>query len=373
MLAPVAVAEAQVKLGVVGDSLLDEHFDQTGFGVNLGYSKNGFELIVDTGQINAGSIGTWGATRNNGYEYNWALAGSTTDSLIGDSQHTNLAAQIGSAGITKAVMIVGSNNLFPYLPTFANSGSLGSSYETIYEGLASAGQIENIANLAVDDVISAAQTLKNTGVDLIIATAPEYGISPFAKSFYTDPLKRDRVDDVMETYNQRATARLTSEIGVPVVDLYRMTKDIWGDHGAENSFFELGGVQIDLNGTGGVALADVLNGSFNPAAVTSDTADAFVHDGIHPNTAINGMFANLYLTAFNQEFGDSFALFTEQQMLSNAGSALGAQYTGETLSGSLGGKTYSDYIISAVPEPTCGSLVAIFTIGCGLKRTRRRC
>ena len=362
MLAP-EVSFGQVKLGAIGDSLLDEHSDQTDpFGNSLGYSANALELLVDAGKIDLGATGNWGGTRRDGYEYNWALAGATTSSLLADGQHTNLAAQIPGAGITKAVIVVGANDLFPFPP------GNGSSYETVYNGAATPAEISAISSQAVGNVVAAAQTLKATGVDLVVPTAPDYGIAPFTKSFYTDPIRRELVDDVIETWNADAVARLTSEVQVPVVDMYTLTKDIWGDHGSENNTFELGGVMLNLNGTGGVNFANVLNNTFTPANATSDTVDAFVHDGIHPNNAIGGLFANLFMTAFNEEYGDSFSLFTEQEILQNAGPNLGALYSSDTVSNSLGGNTYSNYVISSVPEPNAACLL----IGTGIVTLLRR-
>jgi hypothetical protein len=365
---PASTTFAQPKIGAVGDSLLDEHFDQTSFGVSLGYSQNGLELLVNSGKVNAGPTGSWGGTRNTGYQYNWALAGSTTGSLISSGQHTNLADQVVTESIPYAVMVVGSNDLFPTPPT----GMYSSAYEAIYEGVATQSQIDAIASQAIADVVTAAQTLKDSGVNLIVAKPPDYGISPFAKHYYPDPVKRERVDDVIQYWTEQAVVQLINNVQVPVVDIYQLTKDIWGDNGSENATFELGGVFLNLNGTGGVDFDDVLMGnSFSP---TSDTVDAFVHDGIHPNNTIGGVFANLFLTAFNDEYGASFDLFTEQEILSNAGPTIGGMYTSDTFSSSLGGKTYSDYVISAVPEPGTVGILATGMVLCVLGRRRfRRC
>ncbi len=156
-------ADAQVKLGAIGDSLVDEHFDQ-----GIGYSKNALELMITTGRVDAGPLGNWGDTRGTGYQYNWALAASTSSSLLSNNQHTNLANQIPTAGITKAVMVIGANDLFPFSPTGFPPGS---AYEAIYEGQATQADIDLYANLAINNVVTAAQTLKATGVDLIVANA----------------------------------------------------------------------------------------------------------------------------------------------------------------------------------------------------------
>ncbi len=379
-------AQVAPKMGAVGDSLLDEHFDQTGFsGLSLDYSFNAFELMQTEGRIDGGLLppsGDWGGTRQTGYEYNWALAGSTTGDVIDDMQPQNLAAQMSSDGVGKAVMIVGSNNLFPVPP--ANDAAsavpgnvmtaLNSDYEAIYFGVAPPPTIQMLADAAVNDVVAAANSIRAAGIDLVVATAPEYGITPFAKHFYPDPVGRARVDDVMESWNADAMNRLTTQVGVPVVDLYSMTKDIWGDHGSEKDDFLIGGVAIDLNGTAGVNFLDYLDSPdpmAEPGTPSGDTPDAFTHDGIHPNSVMNGMFANVFMTAFNQQYGDSFVLFSEQEILEFA--SLGDQYTGDTIFPQLGQSDYSGYVtVTAVPEPSSLLVTAGILGGVVARRVRRR-
>jgi hypothetical protein len=362
----VSLGFAQTRTGAIGDSLLDEHFDQAGFSRSLAYSKNGFELMAASGKIDPGPIGNWGGTRGSGFEYNWASAGATTSSLVANGQHTNLASQVGPAGIVNAIMIIGSNDLFPFQPT----GTFSSPYEAIYEGVATPAQINAFASLAVANVVQAATALKNSGAHVIVATPADYGIAPLTKILYPDPFKRERVDAVIEAWGAEAKLQLTQDLLIPVVDVYRLTKDIWGDNASQNPNFTLGGVTLNLNGTGGVQFTDVLSG--NPISPTSDTADAFVHDGIHPNNVIGGVFANLFMTAFNSEYGQSFELFSEQQILQNAGPNLGAQYSSDTLIASLGGRTYSDYVVSAIPEPSAAMLVSAIGIRSCFHRNRRK-
>lgn len=360
---------AQIKVGAIGDSLLDEYFDQEGFGQSLSYARNPLQLLVETNRIDAGPTGNWGDIRNTGYEYNWALAGSTSSSLIADNQHLSLAGQVPSKGISTAILLVGSNDLFPYLPTYdgVDPGTVGSAYEAIYEGIATQAQIDAAASQAVANVRLAAETLKASGVQVIVGAPPEYGISPLAKTFYTDPVKRERVDQVHEAWTRTAIDQLLQETQVPVVDFYRFSKEIWGDHGSENEFFRLGGVDLDLDGTGGVNYSDVLLG--NAYSPTADTVDAFTHDGIHPNSIINGLFANLVMTAMNEQYGAGLTLFTEAEMLAFGGPNTAALYSGDTLGASLGGQTYGDFIYSPVPEPVAISgLLGLCLAGA----TRRR-
>ncbi len=86
---------------------------------------------------------------------------------------------------SQAVMVVGSNNLFPFFPTFSGTeASLGSPFERVYEGYASDAEIAAFANAAVAEVQVAADRLAATGVDLIVATAREYGIAQLTRTLY---------------------------------------------------------------------------------------------------------------------------------------------------------------------------------------------
>ncbi len=52
--------EAQTTMGAIGDSLLDEYFEQEFFGINNGYAMNGLELMIATGRVDVGGTGNWG-------------------------------------------------------------------------------------------------------------------------------------------------------------------------------------------------------------------------------------------------------------------------------------------------------------------------
>ncbi len=58
--------------------------------------------------------------------------------------------------------------------------------------------------------------------------------------------------------------------------------------------------------------------------------------------------------------------------MTNAGSSLGMMYLGDTLVNSLGGKTYSNYVIpAAIPEPN-SVIVLCGAWALGITRRRRK-
>src|SRR5271169_4935640 len=123
LLAPLLSANAQIgALGVMGDSLSDEYFEET-YGT---YATNWVQQLVGYRSVNVGPTavaagqpgGTWGNPRRTGYEFDWALSGDTSTSLLADGQDTGLAAQVIPNGITHAVLAIGANDFNPDFLTY---------------------------------------------------------------------------------------------------------------------------------------------------------------------------------------------------------------------------------------------------------------
>jgi hypothetical protein len=96
-----------------------------------------------------------------------------------------------------------------------------------------------------------------------------------------------------------------------------------------------------------------------------------VHDGVHPNTVIQGLTANLIMESLNIGYGAGFTLFSEEEILEHAGIAYGGS---DTVAAQIG--PYSDYVTNNVPEPStlvlaaCGALVLLSGIARGGVRRR---
>jgi hypothetical protein len=351
-------AAAQVKLGAVGDSLVDEHFDQ-----GIGYSKNWYELMVDAGKIDAGVLAqstssNWGDTRRTGYEYNFAYAGADTAGLIAGQQHTGLATIAPGAGITRAVVVIGANDFYPD----PSSGTLlpSCNYDAIYRGIATQEQIDAATDQAIQAVTLAVQTLQAADMKVVVATVPDYGIAPHTTTLYPVAGQRELVTNVIRDVNARRATEIANTLDVPLVDIFSLTKDVWGENGSENAVFDLGEVSIDLDGVAASSATD------------ADTDAAFADDGIHPMNSIGGVFANVFMTAFNQHYGDNFTLFTETEILTNAGPILASGYDGTTTLEEALGNPLSAYVIEPVPEPSTAVLLVFAVVGLtGLRRRGR--
>ena len=321
-----ARAEA-VKLGVLGDSLSDE-YEEESYG---SYAENWVEQLVLYRGIDIGPTasqagqpnGSWGEPRRTGYEYNWARAGATTDTLLSDGQHSGLAGQVASQGITHAVMAIGANDFAP--------GS--AAYNGIYFGTWSSSQIDAYVNQRLANVDAALDTVLPTGVKLVLLSFPDYGVTPTVKFFYPDPAKRQLVSDVIQQVNTGIDG-IAQTRQLPLADLFGASLAIFGPHGSSNSTLTLGNVDIDL-------LAFDTSAGGNPTA-------GFVDDGIHPNTTLQGVMANTFLEALNAGYAANLLLFSEQEILAHRGLAYGGS---DTLVTQLG--EYSDYVRNYASAAAC--------------------
>jgi MYXO-CTERM domain-containing protein len=298
---------------------------------------------VNSGGIDVGPIGAWGGPRRNFYEYNWARSGATSSTLLSAGQHTGLAGQVGPDSIDYAVLMIGANDQF--------DGS--NAYLNIYQGLWSPAQINNWVNGVVANIDTALSTVVPTGVKLALFNSPDYGVTPAVKSSATSAAGRQAVADVIANQLNPAIEALAVAHQVAYVDLGAALAEMFGPHTSPNSTLSIGNVNINLNSI------DTSIGS-NPTA-------GFVHDGVHPNTTLQGLIANLALEALNIGYGANLPLFTEQEILAHRGIAYGGS---DTLASQIG--DYSVYITSYVPEPSSCALAGLAAVALAVVARRRR-
>lgn len=315
----VAATGAQVSLGAAGDSLTDEYAEET-----YNYAMNWIQQLeqyraVDLGPTAAEagqSGGTWGEPRRKFFKNDWARSGATSASLLSDGQHTGLASM--AADIDHAVIAIGANDFSP----------TSSAYINIYFGIWSATQITNYVNGRIANVTTAVNTVSNAGIKAVIVGFPDYGVAPitYNSGVYTDPVKRERVSTAIRRVNDglKALARTKK---LPYVDLYGLSWAMFGSHTQHNSILTIGGVNIKL-------LENDTTGHTNPLA-------GFVHDGVHPHTTLQGLFANVMVTALDLGYRTDLATFSEQEILQHAGLSYGGS---DTIAAQIG--AWTDYVVN---------------------------
>lgn len=325
-------------LGVMGDSLSDEYFEEA-YGT---YATNWVQQLVVYRGVDVGPTaaaagqpgGTWGSPRRTGYEFDWALSGDTSANLLTDGQHTGLATQVIPDRITHAVLAIGANDFNPDFLTYPSAA-----YLNIYNGSWSSTQISNYVAQTLSNIETALVTVETTGVKLVVFNILDYGKTPavYNNIFYTNGGKRERVSAVMQQANA-GLVYLAQKYQIPLVDAFGLQKAIFGSNTNQQQSLSIGSVAINLK-----------QSDSDPTNHPNRTA-AFVADGAHPHTTIQGLFANMAIKAFGLGYDTDVALFTEQEILSHAGVAYGGL---DTLMAQIG--SYSGYVILPI-RPRVASL-----------------
>jgi len=329
---PAATLPAAVgKLGAMGDSLTDEYWDST---VST-YATNWPGLLVmyrgmDMGPTAAqASLSTWGAPRNAGYKYNWALTGATSSTLLSGGQHTGLGSQAASDGVRTAVLAIGCNDFNP----------TGSAYLNIYYGFWSSSQIQTYVNQTLANIETAVATTRLAGISIVLANVIDPGLTPTVASILTSASSRDQVAAAIQSVNAGLKS-LAQKYQVPLMDWYGLSRTILGPNTDLHATLKVGNVSLNLRGS-------------DPGPPNSTPAKAFVSDGFHPNTAMQGIFANLVIQALNSGYGAGLALFSEQEILNHALIAYGGS---DTLLSQIG--PYTNYIfLPTLPRIASPSVV----------------
>src|ERR1039457_2742281 len=330
-------ASAQIgALGVMGDSLSDEYFEET-YGT---YATNWVQQLVVYRGVNVGPTattagqpgGTWGSPRRTGYEFNWALSGDTSADLLTDGQDTGLAAQVSANGITHAALAIGANDFNPDFLTYPTAA-----YFNIYNGSWSASQISNYVAQILTNIETAGLAVETTGVDLVVFNILDYGKTPavYNNFLYPNGSKRERVAAAIQQANTGLLS-LAQKYQVPLINAFGLQQAIFGSNTNLQTSLSIGNVTIHLQ-----------QSDSNSTNSPNRTA-AFVADGAHPHTTIQGLFANMALEAFLLGYDTAVPLFTEQEILSHAGVAYGGT---DTLMAQIG--SYTNYIVLPIrPQVT---------------------
>jgi lysophospholipase L1-like esterase len=328
-----AVFGGMGNLGAMGDSLTDEYWDS---GVAT-YASNWVSVVVQFRGIDMGptaaqaGIGTWGSPRNKGYEYNWALSGSTSATLLAEGQQTGLAAQASSDGVSNGVLDIGANDFNPFLTN---------AYDAIYSGEWTPAEIQSYVNQTVSNVETALSTVKGAGISMVLGNILDPGLTPFVDEYLTNAADRQLVTAAVQSANS-GLKNLAQKYQVPLVDWYGLESAVLGSNTNLRSTLLVGNVIINMRGS-------------DPGPPNWAPTNAFVSDGFHPNTMFQELLANLVLQAFDSSQNDNVALFTEQEILNQASIPYGGA---DTLQSEIG--PYSNYVIL----PTLPEFTGIYLTG----------
>lgn len=313
------------KLAVMGDSLSDE-YGEDAYGL---YAENWVEQLEIYAGIDLGPTaseagepgGDWGEPRRTLYQFDWARNGANSYTLLSEGQHTGVSSVVASDDVDYGVLFIGANDFFP-----SSAAYLG-----IYLGTWTQGEIDAHVAGVLANINTVLDEMESAGLPMVILNLPDYGIAPAVAAILTDAAARQDVTDVIDELNAALDAEAEAR-GLVIIDIGAALVSIFGTHMSPNTSILVGNVAIDLTGS------DTELGAVPTAG--------FVHDGVHPNTVLQGIIANSVMEALNIGFGTGLTLFTEAEILSHRGIAYGGSDTLNVIYGD-----YSDYITAYPPPP----------------------
>jgi lysophospholipase L1-like esterase len=332
-----------LKLAVMGDSLSDEYGEDS-YGL---YAENWVEQLEIYAGIDLGPTaseagepgGDWGEPRRTLYQFDWARNGANSYTLLSEGQHTGVSSVVVSDAVDYGVLFIGANDFFP-----SSAAYLG-----IYFGTWTQGQIDAHVAGVLANISTVLDEMESAGLPTVILNLPDYGIAPAVAAVLPDAAARQDVTNVIDELNAALHAEAEAR-GLVIIDIGAALVSIFGTHLSPNTSILVGNVSIDLTGS------DTELGAIPTAG--------FVHDGVHPNTVLQGIVANSIMEALNIGYSTGLTLFTEAEILSHRGIAYGGS---DTLNATYG--DYSDYI-TAYPPPPPSAVPGLNGVGlmllCGL-------
>jgi hypothetical protein len=278
--------------GILGDSGSDEYRAEDNRGGEYATTTlNWMELLVLKRGLNFGAWGNWGEPRRTGYEYNWARSGATTESLITSDQHIGLAQQVARGEVSHVLIWIGDNDFAPWNGT----------YREIYEGKLSSTELQDKINRVIADITTTTDTILDAGpAQVIIVTVADRGMAPQEQAVFSDPVRRQRVTEVITQVND-GIRTMAEARNIVVVDPAQVLASILAKLD-KNSALNVGGVSINVTEKGN-----------DPHHMRLDDGDG------HPGTVTSGLMANaIFIEPFNNKYKLGVTPLSDKEILEAA-------------------------------------------------------
>lgn len=282
-------------LAILGDSTQDEYqADNPRGGSYTAVTLNWVEQLVRYRGVNVGPVGTWGEPRRSGYEFNWARSGAGAADMIKSGQHTGAAAQIRAGKVSHVAIQIGINDFY-----FSGLGV------DIYANKIDEQSKTARLNYLIDNIAQATRTVHAANPKGVLLVAMQdyltIPILPELQTTFQDPVGRKRVLDAF-AYVNAGLQRVAAEEGIPYLDYNAEMMTELNARRDSAGFIVVGGERIDLSKRGEEPHFGILDDGY-----------------AHPGTVLSGLSANIYIRAFNANFGTNITPFSDAEILRAAG------------------------------------------------------
>jgi hypothetical protein len=290
-------ARAQIHLGIMGDSNSDEYraAENDRGGKYASTTLNWIEQLQRYRGVDVGSWGNWSSPRRNGYQYNWALTGSTAEDVVATGQATGLAQQVAAGKINTVVLYVGANDFAIWNKTYAN----------IYNGVLAGEALKEYIDKIVFSIAGAIDTVRGTSaVNIIVTNLMDRSQSAAFIARFPDPAKRQAVTNAIIAVNDGIDQLVRARRNVALVDLY--------------NYLDSPKYKLRIN----LARATVSVGreQITFATPEDEPHHVMLSDDEHSGTVIQCLLANyIFIDPINSKFGRRIKPFTDEECLANAG------------------------------------------------------
>jgi hypothetical protein len=196
------------------------------------------------------------------------------------------------------------------------------------------------------DVATAVATIGASRADIVLGNVADWGDAPSSLATFplTSPGSYDNaagrllVSDAVDLLNA-GMLQLALAHGLPVVDVHALF-----GAGDGSLALSLGGVVIQPG-----------------APASRDATRFFLPDGTHPETLVQGIFANAIVEAANARYGAGLTLLSDAEILANAGLSPAGGWAGPDFDATP--------FVALVPEPGSGVLLTAGLLGLATRRS----
>jgi hypothetical protein len=290
-------ARAQIHLGIMGDSNSDEYRagENNRGGKYASTTLNWNEQLQRFRGIDMGSWGSRSDTRRSGYEYNWALSGSTAEEVVRNGQATGLAKQVAAGKINTVVLYVGANDFAIWNKTYAR----------IYNGVLAGEALKEHIDKIVSSIATAIDTVRSADeVNVIVTNLMDRGQFAGFIARFPDPAKRESVTNAILAVNAGIDNLVRTRRNVALVDLY--------------NYIDSPKYKTRIN----LARATVTVGNERITFATpqDEPHHVMLSDDEHSGTVVQCLLANyIFIDPLNSKFGGQIKPFTDEECLAHAG------------------------------------------------------